>query len=70
MADIAASDVFAEAPEGWYFDTQHDAEGLLVRLVERPKDAAATRVALVLTLTGGKGAREIHTTLDVAAPKP
>lgn len=70
LAEIAASDVFAEVPEGWYFDTQHDAEGLLVRLVERPKDAAATRVALVLTLTGGKGAREIHTTLDVAAPKP
>ena len=70
LAEIAASDVFAEAPEGWYFDTQHDADGLLVTLVERPREGADARIPLVLTLAGAKGAREIHTALDVAAAKP
>ena len=70
LAEIMASDVFAEAPEGWYFDTQHGAEGLAVTLAERPRNAAAARVPLVLTLAGAKGAREFHTMLDVAAAKP
>ena len=69
---IEPDDIFAEAPDGWYFDTRRGkkpGEFLLI-LAERPKGTASASVDVRLTITGAKGALDISATLDVAAPKP
>jgi DsbC/DsbD-like thiol-disulfide interchange protein len=63
-----SSDLFAEGPEGWYFDTKREGEGFRLTLAERPKDQRATNVRL--TYRGPDGAVEQETRLDADAGAP
>jgi DsbC/DsbD-like thiol-disulfide interchange protein len=61
----AASDLFAEAPEGWAFETHRRPDGLFsIVAVEEPPSGAPARVPVRLTLTGTK-AYDFTTLLDV-----
>ncbi len=65
----AGADLFAEAPEGWYFSTKRGQDGFDLTLEQKPDDAgAAARVSL--TLVDGDAARQTQINLDVDAPTP
>ena len=63
------ADLFAEGPEGWYFDTKASGDGFDLILAERPGDAGPA-VSLTLTLTGGNYATEQSLSLDVSGSAP
>ncbi len=64
------ADLFAEGPEDWFFDTKRTTDGFEVILAQRPGDAAAGAVELVLTMVVGDRAFEARTPLDVGRAKP
>ena len=66
----AGSDLFAEGPDGWYFDTRPSGEGFELSLAQKPADAPAGPVEITLTLVSGACAFETRTSLDVATAKP
>ncbi len=64
-------DMFAEAPEGWYFETKPSADqSFELVLLERPKNGSNIADPLVLTLVSSKGRYEITTHLDVGPASP
>lgn len=64
--DFSPADLFAEAPEGWAFETHRQADGLFsIVAVERPLSGAASRVPVRLTLTGPRTAYDFSTELEI-----
>ena len=63
------ADLFAEGPEGWYFDTKPAGDGFDLILAERPKEAGSS-IPVTLTLTGGNNASEQRLSLDVSGSAP
>ena len=57
------ADLFAEGPQGWFFDTKAVDGAFEVHLAEKPADAAGP-AAVRLTLTRAGGAVEHETMLD------
>ncbi|MDB5650377.1 MAG: hypothetical protein JWL62_1897 [Hyphomicrobiales bacterium] len=55
-------DLFAEAPDGWYFETRRAANGFDLVAVEHPKDAKASP-PVTLTLAGEAHAYEVKLVL-------
>jgi len=66
----APADLFAEGPDDWFFDTKRSAEGFDLILAQKPADAPAGPVELVLTMVSGDRAFEARAPLDVQPPKP
>ncbi len=70
-AAAANSEVFAEGPEGWYFDTRPAGDALYdIILAEKPADASLPIDGVVLTITNGQEAYETTTRLEAAPPRP
>jgi len=71
-----ASDLFAEAPAGWYFETKPTATAGMFKIVavEAPKTDAAAPVSVTLTLTGlnrsADEARNIEFSIQLTRVKP
>lgn len=71
-AGSTVADLFVEGPDGWYFgkpEIAQDAPGqavIRVPVEERPRQIAADRIPLVLTLAGQAHAIEVTTDLDVS----
>ncbi len=70
FAGQAPADVFAEGPDDWFFDTKRAADGFDLILAQKPADAPAGPVELVLTMVSGDRAFEARTPLDVGRAKP
>ena len=70
FAGQAPADLFAEGPDDWFFDTKRTAEGFELILAQKPADAPAGPVEVVLTMVVGDRAFEARTPLDVERPKP
>ncbi len=66
----APADLFAEGPEDWFFDTKRTAEGFDLILAQKPADAPAGPVQVILTMVSGDRAFEARTPLDVKQAKP
>ncbi len=66
----AVSDLFAEGPDGWYFDTKRDRDGFALLLSQRPAGSRETIVEVVLTYTSPNGAYEVKQRLDVDPANP
>jgi DsbC/DsbD-like thiol-disulfide interchange protein len=62
-------DIFAEGPEGWYFETKPAEGGFALRLVAQV-GAQSGPFPLRLTLVTAKGAFEASTHLDLSASTP
>lgn len=72
IQDGVTQDLFAEAPEGWYFETRktdRPSEFLIVE-VERPKLAAGAAPPVILTLTQPRQNYEFAVDLDAATADP
>ena len=67
---LPGDDLFAEAPEGWSFDTKPASDGFDLLLAQMPADAPKGPVAVVLTLVSNGKTFELRSDLDVSAPKP
>lgn len=65
----ARADLFAEAPDGWYFDTRPASGGFTLELAQRPANAENT-VEVTLTHVTPAGAHETRLRLDVGVAKP
>jgi DsbC/DsbD-like thiol-disulfide interchange protein len=61
----AWTDLFAEAPDGWYFETSKTPEGFRLVAADKPKDATYP-VPVRLTLAGERASFDI----DVEVPSP
>jgi DsbC/DsbD-like thiol-disulfide interchange protein len=69
----AATELFVEAPEGWYFDAERLAEPghFRLRLTGRPRDGASSGdLALTLTLAAANRAVETRLHLDAGQVSP
>ncbi len=66
---VGDTDVFAEAPEGWYFDTRRAPDGFELQLAQKPAEANAA-IDTVLTFVAGARAFEQTVRLDVASATP
>ena len=66
----APTDLFAEGPDDWFFDTKPNADGFDLILAQKPANAPAGPVELVLTMVSGERAFEARTPLDVGRAKP
>ena len=67
----AGADLFAEGPDGWYFDTARSGDLTFdIILAEKPKTSALPLDGVVLTINEGDRAYEATTRLDAPAPKP
>ncbi len=64
------ADLFAEGPEGWFFDSKRAADGFDLILAQKPADAPAGPVEAILTMVVGARAFEARTPLDVERAKP
>ena len=64
------TDLFAEGPEDWFFDTRRATDGFDLILAQKPADAPSGPVDLVLTMVFGDRAFEARTALDVQPAKP
>ena len=64
----ATADLFAEGPDGYYFDTQRT-DGFQIVLAQKPADAEGA-IAVTLTLVDGKAAYQSTISLDAATAKP
>ncbi|SEC95398.1 Thiol-disulfide interchange protein, contains DsbC and DsbD domains [Beijerinckia sp. 28-YEA-48] len=65
----AEGDVFAEGPEGWFFDTKRNGQDFDMILAQKPKGATLP-VRVVLTYRDGTRAYERAIHLDAAASSP
>lgn len=65
----ADSDLFAEGPDGWFFDTKRKGQNFELFLAQKPK-AATLPVRVVLTYRDGARAFERALHLDEAAANP
>ncbi len=64
-------DLFAEAPDGWMFDTKRISAGLFeVTLAQKPADAAGKLPPVTLTVVTDKGAFEGVRHLDAGGATP
>jgi DsbC/DsbD-like thiol-disulfide interchange protein len=63
------SDLFAEGPDGWFFETRRVGDHFTLAAVDRPASASAP-VSVRLTYRTISGATELQTRLDAAAPAP
>lgn len=70
FAGQAPADVFAEGPEDWFFDTRRSADGFDLILAQKPADAPAGSVEVILTMVAGDRAFEARAPLDVEQAKP
>ena len=66
----APADLFAQGPDEWYFDTKPTADGFDLILAQKPADAPAGPVELILTMVVGERAFDARTPLDVGRAKP
>jgi len=77
----SAEDLFAEAPRGWYFDTEATGQPNEFKIVEieRPREGSPKRPPLILTVKNEQKSYEFSVDLDAAsggekdaqaAPKP
>jgi len=64
----AAADLFAEGPDGYFFDTRHNGS-FEITLAQAPPDAKGP-VPVTLTLVDGQAAYQSTIRLDVAPPAP
>jgi hypothetical protein len=65
------ADLFAEGPEGWYFDTRPSGDGAFdVILAGKPADAALPVEGVRLTITKGDESLEALIRLDATPGKP
>ena len=62
-------DLFAEGPEGWYFETKPTDGGYALRAVEQPGDAKGP-IELRLTIVTAKAAFETQASLDLGERTP
>jgi DsbC/DsbD-like thiol-disulfide interchange protein len=62
-------DLFAEGPEGWFFETRRRDGHFTLAAVDRPASAGA-QVEVRLTYRTASGATELQTRLDAASPAP
>ena len=70
-AAAANSEVFAEGPEGWYFDTRPAGDALYdIILAEKPSGAVLPIDGVVLTITNGQEAYETTTRLEAPPARP
>lgn len=65
-----ASDLFPEAPDGFFFETARDGAAFRLTLVERPANAPAGPVPVTLTMPAAGGAVQFDARLDAAVGKP
>lgn len=65
-----ASDLFPEAPDGFFFETVREGPGFLLTMVEKPAAAAPGPVPVRLTMPAPAGAVEFEVRLDATASKP
>ena len=63
------ADLFAEFPDGWYFDSRKSGEGFSLLLDQRPAEAAR-EVEVTLTLVAPSGAWEKTLRLDAGPATP
>lgn len=63
------TDLFAEGPDGWFFETRRVNDHFTLVAVDRPTSASAP-VSVRLTYRTASGATELQTRLDAAAPAP
>jgi DsbC/DsbD-like thiol-disulfide interchange protein len=64
--DLSPIDLFAEAPEGWAFETHRQPDGVFsIALVEHPLTGGAPHVPVRLTLTGLNKAYEFTIELQI-----
>lgn len=70
--DALDKDLFAEGPEGWYFETQKSdrPNEFLIVEVERPHAAGDAAPLVTLTLTDAKQSYEFTTRLDGQSAQP
>ncbi len=64
----ANADLFAEAPEGWYFSTKRRSDGAFDLVAEQQAAESAGAVDLTLTYVDGARAFETPLRLDLAGP--
>jgi DsbC/DsbD-like thiol-disulfide interchange protein len=66
------TDLFVEAPEGWYFETRPlpAGQGFRLKLTEKPADASPPIEGIRLTLVSASAAVEAVVRLDGAPPAP
>ncbi len=72
-APAGGDDLFAEGPEGWYFDTKRIAGGFKVVLAERPANASGPATARLTYRDGADAdakAVEFETRLDAGRASP
>ena len=70
-ASTPDADLFAEGPDGWYFDTIRAGESTYdIVLAEKPASAQLPVDGVMLTITQGEQAFETTTRLDAVARKP
>ena len=65
-----SADVFAESPEGWYFDTKAAGKGFTLSLAQKPADAPNSAIEVTLTYVSDAGAYELKQRLDVGPATP
>jgi len=70
FASEAPTDLFAEGPDDWFFDTRRSADGFDLILAQKPADAPAGPVEVILTMVSGDLAFEARAPLDVKRAKP
>ena len=65
-----AGDMFAEGPEGWYFDTKQGAQipEFSLTLTDAPKSADLGTIPVLLTFAGDSAGVEVAVTLGPLAP--
>ena len=66
----APTDLFAEGPDDWFFDTRRSADGFDLILAQKPADAPSGPVEVILTMVSGDRAFEARAPLDVRRAKP
>jgi len=70
FAGATPTDLFAEGPDDWFFDTRRSADGFDLILAQKPADAPAGSVEVILTMVSGDRAFEARAPLDVKQAKP
>ena len=67
----AATDLFAEPPDGYFAETKREADGSFrLTLAEAPKDAPLPKAPVRLTLARPEGALEFTVRLDGGRTTP
>lgn len=63
------ADLFAEGPDGWFFETRRVNDHFILAAIDRPA-AISAPVSVRLTYRTATGAMELQTRLDAATPAP